>query len=226
MKRFALLLLLAGSAFGQYVATTFNKGTGGGTPPALVDVSQATLPNTASGTAVATLGTAATAGELGVVVSVGIAGSNDLSSCTDSASDSFTSAFVTNDTGQIATGGWIQILYVSSMTAGVTTVTCTETNGNGSFFFYHFKKNGSITGTLDQTASAVGGMVSGATYTSGITATGTATQTCDLASFNGGGSGATATVALTGTNTIASGTSLVFTAPGANYSSLATTATA
>ena len=35
-----------------------------------------------------------------------------------------------------------------------------------------------------------------------------ATQTCNVGTFNGGGSGATATVALTGTNTIAAGTAL------------------
>jgi hypothetical protein len=63
------------------------------------------------------------------------------------------------------------------------------------------------------------------TYTSGITATGTAGQTCNLTTFNGG-SGTTATVALTGTNTIASGTALNMVTGGTGYSSAPTSATA
>jgi hypothetical protein len=58
------------------------------------------------------------------------------------------------------------------------------------------------------------------TYTSGITATGSSTQTCNLAL----GGGATATVALTGANTIAGGTALTITAAG-NNTTVPTTAT-
>jgi len=58
------------------------------------------------------------------------------------------------------------------------------------------------------------------TYTSGITAAGSSTQTCNLAL----GGGATATVALTGTNTIAGGTALTITAAGGN-ATVPTTAT-
>jgi hypothetical protein len=64
------------------------------------------------------------------------------------------------------------------------------------------------------------------TYTSGITATGTAGQTCQLTGFNGGGTGAVATVALTGTNTIAAGTALTFSPAGSGFSSAPTSATA
>jgi hypothetical protein len=66
---------------------------------------------------------------------------------------------------------------------------------------------------LEDGGQAVNVITSG-TYTSGITATGSATQTCNLAFSNGFGSGGTATVALTGTNTIAGGTALVITAGG------------
>lgn len=65
-----------------------------------------------------------------------------------------------------------------------------------------------------------------ATYTSGITATGTTGQTCTFTAFNGGGTGATATVALTGDDTVAGGTALVITNPGSGYSSNPTEATA
>ena len=73
--------------------------------------------------------------------------------------------------------------------------------------------------TMQATAVASG------TYTSGITATGTATQTCTLTTFNNG-STATATVALTGTNTIAGGTALVITAAGDSATAAPTSATA
>lgn len=68
-------------------------------------------------------------------------------------------------------------------------------------------------------------IVSG-TYTSGITATCSAGQTCNLASFNNGNAGGTATVACTGTNTIAGGTVLLITNPGYGSTSAATSATA
>jgi hypothetical protein len=64
------------------------------------------------------------------------------------------------------------------------------------------------------------------TYTSGITATGTAGQTCTLTFSNGGGSGAIGTVALTGANTIASGAKLTITAYGSGFSSAPTLAIA
>lgn len=71
---------------------------------------------------------------------------------------------------------------------------------------------------------AGGGIIQGY-YQSGITATGTTGQTCNLASFNGV-TGATATVALTGTNTIASNTLMNITAEGTNATAAATSATA
>jgi hypothetical protein len=74
--------------------------------------------------------------------------------------------------------------------------------------------------------SASGVYVNLATYTSGITATGSAGQTCNLSFSNGGGTGATATVALTGTNTIASGRALTITGQGVGFTSPPTTATA
>ena len=61
------------------------------------------------------------------------------------------------------------------------------------------------------------------TYTSGITASGTIGQTCNLSNFNHG-STATATVALTGLNTIASGTVLDFQSFGTGATAAATTA--
>lgn len=67
-----------------------------------------------------------------------------------------------------------------------------------------------------------GTLTSGA-YSSGITASGTGT--CNLASFNGGGTGATATVPVVG-GVITAGTSLTITAHGSGYTSTATTATA
>lgn len=67
--------------------------------------------------------------------------------------------------------------------------------------------------------------VASGTYTSGGTITGTATQTCTLATFNGGGNSATATVALTGSNTIAGGTALVITDVGSQFTSAPTSAT-
>ena len=70
-----------------------------------------------------------------------------------------------------------------------------------------------------------GGLASG-TYTSGITATGSAGQTCTLTAFNNGNSGGTATVALTGTNAIAASTPLVITAAGTGNTAASTSATA
>jgi len=64
------------------------------------------------------------------------------------------------------------------------------------------------------------------TYTSGITAVGSVSQTCVLNLFNGGGELGAATVALTGTNTIAGGTALVITNGGGGYTSSPTTAIA
>lgn len=78
--------------------------------------------------------------------------------------------------------------------------------------------------TLDVSMGSLGTVVSG-TYTSGITATGSSTQTCTLTGFNNS-STATATVALTGTNTIASGTPLVITSQGSGATSAPTNATA
>ena len=74
-------------------------------------------------------------------------------------------------------------------------------------------------------ASAAAGLYSG-TYTSGITATGSAGQTCTLTALNGGGALASATVALTGSNAIAGGTALVVTATGSAYTTAPTSATA
>lgn len=68
-------------------------------------------------------------------------------------------------------------------------------------------------------------LVSG-TYTSGITAVGSNTQTCVLSAFNGGGYIGTVTVALTGTNTIAGGTSLVIAGTSGGFATAPTSATA
>jgi hypothetical protein len=60
--------------------------------------------------------------------------------------------------------------------------------------------------------------VATATYQSGIGATGTAGQTCNIRISNyNGGADATGTVALTGTNTIAAGTPITITSPGYGY---------
>lgn len=66
------------------------------------------------------------------------------------------------------------------------------------------------------------GVFSG-TYTSGGTVTGSATQTCNVTTFNNG-STATATVPLTGTNTIAGGTALTITFNGIGATAAPTTA--
>jgi hypothetical protein len=66
--------------------------------------------------------------------------------------------------------------------------------------------------------------VAGGTYTSGITAIGSATQTCLISFSNGGGTGGTASVALTGTNTIAGGAALAIVSPGQAYTNAPTTA--
>lgn len=81
-------------------------------------------------------------------------------------------------------------------------------------------------GILAPVTSATSGPVHSGTYTSGITATGSAGQTCALTSLSGGGSAAAATVALTGTDAIAAGTALVITAVGSGYTSSPTSATA
>lgn len=69
------------------------------------------------------------------------------------------------------------------------------------------------------------GVVTGGTYTSGITATGTTGQTCLLTAFNNGSS-ATAFVYLTGTNTVATGIVLHMTSLGTGATSAPTSATA
>lgn len=66
--------------------------------------------------------------------------------------------------------------------------------------------------------------VQSGTYTSGITATGTAGETCLLSSFNNSASGTTATLELTGTNTIATGTALLMTAGGSGATAAPTSA--
>jgi len=63
-------------------------------------------------------------------------------------------------------------------------------------------------------------------YTSGLTTTGAAGDTCIVSSYNGGGTGATGTLTLSGTNTVASGTPIIMSSPGSGYTSLATSATA
>lgn len=68
------------------------------------------------------------------------------------------------------------------------------------------------------------GVLSG-TYTSGITATGSSTQTCKLTFSNNGIVNGTATVALTGTNTIAGSTALVILTSGYGATAAPTTAT-
>ena len=68
------------------------------------------------------------------------------------------------------------------------------------------------------------GVLSG-TYTSGITATGSATQTCILTASNGSGTSAAFTVALTGSNTIAGGAALAVTTAGSGYNTAPTAAT-
>jgi len=78
--------------------------------------------------------------------------------------------------------------------------------------------NGIISGTTAYVTTL--NLVSG-TYTSGITTTGTTSQTCNLAITGG----ATATVALTGSNAIAGGTALVVTAVGSGLTTVPTTAT-
>lgn len=78
---------------------------------------------------------------------------------------------------------------------------------------------------LQFTSSYYSGSVTSGGYVSGITATGTIGQTCTLSSFNNS-STATGTVALTGTNTIASGTSLVITSGGTGATAPPTSATA
>lgn len=65
----------------------------------------------------------------------------------------------------------------------------------------------------------------GGTYLSGITATGSAGQTCTLSHFNGSAT-ATATVALTGTDAIAAGAPLFVTGSGTGATEASTTATA
>jgi hypothetical protein len=87
-----------------------------------------------------------------------------------------------------------------------------------------------VTSTASNQNLAVGiqfasqGLKSG-TYTSGITAVGSATQTCTLTSI-GSVTGATATVALTGTNTIAGGTAIVVTNTGQGSDSVSAPTTA
>ena len=85
-------------------------------------------------------------------------------------------------------------------------------SGNGRMFVAHTKGLAN-NGTLDKSAAAYVTLNNG-TYASGITATGSATQTCNLASFGSSCTGATATVPLTGTNTIASGTAMTVTNGG------------
>jgi hypothetical protein len=72
---------------------------------------------------------------------------------------------------------------------------------------------------------SVSGVLHAGTYTSGLSPTCSPGNTCNLASFDGGGSSATATVACTGSNTIAGGTAIVVTAPGSGYTSAPTSAT-
>ena len=220
MKRLIWVLLVS-SAFGQYITAGFNKGPGGGGSPTQVETFNIALPNTANGTATATFGTSTVTGELIVAGAASISSSQSLSSCTDSASQTYTQILLAGPNFAYS-GGFLQLYYKSNSAAGVTTVTCTETNGTGRLFVAHVK-NLANNGTLDQHAGP-DYTITGAEYLSGGTITGSSTQTCNVGTFNGGGSGATATVALTGTNTIAAGTAFTMTAAGSGYTSIPTTA--
>ncbi len=230
IKRLLGFLLLASAlAFGQggVVGGTGVVGRNGiigatsTTPPVQVESFNIAWPNTASGTATATFGTSTTTGELIVVGMVWIS-TGESATCTDSGSSTYTQIYLGN--GSFAYGGGsIQMRYASNVASGITSVTCTETNGSGRMFVAHVKSMAS-NGTLDQSGGPAYNIQSGE-YLSGGTITGTATQTCNVASFNNGGSGATATVALTGTNVIASGTALTITGNGTLYTALPTTAT-
>ena len=222
-KLIALLPILACvlSAHAQFVAFAYNKGASSGGAPTQVESFNIALPNTANGTATATFGTSTVTGELIVAAATSPDGSQSLSSCTDSSSGSYTQIFLVN--GSLAYGnGWLQLYYRKNVPSGITSVTCTETLGAGRMFVAHVK-NLSNNGTLDQSAGPAYNVQS-AEYFSGGTITGSSTQTCNVGTFNGGGSGATATVALTGTNTIAAGTAFTMTAAGSGYTSIPTTA--
>lgn len=79
--------------------------------------------------------------------------------------------------------------------------------------------------TLTATAPDNTGVVTALTYTSGLSVTGSAGQTCLLSAFNNSWTGGTGTVTLTGTNTIATGTPILITAQGSAASPAPTSAT-
>lgn len=81
-----------------------------------------------------------------------------------------------------------------------------------------------FTGQLGAILSGNGAVTSG-TYSSGITATGSAGQYCVISFTNGGGTGATAQVKLSGTNIITSGALLINFDYGTGYTTPPTTAT-
>lgn len=227
MKRLIVLFSVALTlpALAQYGTDMSGTTVAAGGAITQVEAQKVALPNTASGVATITLGTSTTSGEL-IVAGVGSpSGSNSLTSCTDSASQTYTQVILQNSgfDNAHASNGYIQLYYHANSASGVTTVSCTESNGTGEMFVAHVK-NLTNHGTLDVNAGAAF-IIFGGQYNTGGTHTGSSTQTCNLASFNGGGSGATATVALTGTNVIASGTAITQTAGGTGYTSAPTSAT-
>lgn len=224
MRDLCLAILLGGlPALAQGPTAPFPfvpQQTGGGGTPTQVETFNVALPNTVGGPATATFLTPTVAGELIVVGGGGTASGASLTSCTDSNSDVFTSALL-QVVSATSGGGWVQLLYFKNTVSGITTVTCTESSGVGRMFVAHVKGLAN-NGTLDQNAAAFLPIQSG-TYVSGITAVGTATQTCSLTAFNNSCTGATATVPLTGTNTIAGSTALTITSGGAGTCTAAAT---
>jgi hypothetical protein len=111
---------------------------------------------------------------------------------------------------------------------GETPFTATFTNGSASIAATQtLATNQAVklttTGSLPANFPAL--QISTATYTSGISATGSIGQTCTLTSFNGGGSGASALVYLNGTNTVGGGSGLSWVSRGSGYTSAPTSAT-
>jgi len=109
-----------------------------------------------------------------------------------------------------------------SILSGSTFVQDGSYNGLDYNWTYNFSNVGG--GGNGGYQNATSGVVRQAKYVSGATVTGSANQTCNVGTFNGGGSSAAGTIALTGTDTIAASTMLSITAGGSGYSASPTTA--
>ena len=166
------------------------------------------------------LGVAQTTGTTGQTVNVVIVGPTQLV-VTGSVTDlHYITGSGTDDTG--ADSGQTSIKQVSSATSVGSKA---MTSGSGTVLVFEIGAFRTGESGIASPGTVTTGYLYSGTYTSGISATGSTGQTCNIAITNGACTGSTVTVALTGSNAIAGSTALVVTGAGTGCTSAPTTGT-